>query len=259
MNCKNCHTLLNEGADYCHKCGGRVIRNRLTLKNLFEHISETFFNYDNKLLRTCFALITNPSDVIDGYINGVRKKYVNPLSFFGLSLTLSGISIFIVQKFYIEEIDFSKFLYDDRGAESLNKIMEGALEYNAILYSVLIPLFAFISWLVFLNKKYNYTEHIVLFFYTMSMFSMISVVVTQILLLIDPQTYTSHGLWSFLVLFIYHCYLYKHIFSLSWGSLILKILLFLGIFLISYIGISIATFIILLLTGTINLEDFAPK
>ena len=52
MNCKNCHTELHDHDDYCPNCGARVIRNRLTFKNLFEHISETFFNYDNKLLRT---------------------------------------------------------------------------------------------------------------------------------------------------------------------------------------------------------------
>lgn len=259
MICKNCKTALPNDADYCLRCGGRIIRNRLTFKNLFEHISETFLNYDNKLLRTFIGLIIDPLDVIDGYVNGVRKKYVNPLSLFGLSLTLSGLSIFILNKFYIEDIDFSMFLFDERGAESFNKIQEGLFEYNAIFYSFLIPFFALISWLVFLNKKYNYTEHIVLFFYTMSMFSIVSVFVSQILLWIDPQAYAHYGIWSFLVLFAYHCQVYKRIFSLTWGGLALRILLFLGIFLISYIGISIVAFIVLIFTGTVNLEDFAPK
>lgn len=107
MNCKNCHTELLQEDDYCRKCGGKVIRNRLSFKNLFEHLSETFFNYDNKLLRTFVQLIKNPEDVIVGYIDGVRKKYINPISFFGLSLTLSGLSIFILKKFYIEHLDFS--------------------------------------------------------------------------------------------------------------------------------------------------------
>ena len=83
MNCKNCHTELSEHDDYCRNCGARIIRNRLTFRNLFEHLSETFFNYDNKLLRTLIDLIKKPEDVIVGYINGVRKKYVNPISMFG--------------------------------------------------------------------------------------------------------------------------------------------------------------------------------
>ncbi len=98
MNCKNCNTELSEQDQYCKSCGGKVIRKRLTLKNLFEHLSETFFNYDNKLLRTIVTLFKQPTVVTDNYINGVRKRYVDPISFFGLALTLSGLSTFIIKK-----------------------------------------------------------------------------------------------------------------------------------------------------------------
>ena len=113
MICKNCHTNLVEGADYCYNCGAKVIRKRLNFRNLFEHISETFLNYDNKLFRTLVKLLTDPVDVIDSYVQGVRKKYVNPLSFFGLALTLSGLFIFILRKYYLDQIDFSVLLMDN--------------------------------------------------------------------------------------------------------------------------------------------------
>lgn len=105
-----------------------MIRKRLTLKNLFEHVSETFFNYDNKLLRTCTTLFTDPVDVIDGYIQGVRKRYVNPLSFFGLSLTLSGVALFVLQKFYIDEIDLSIYLYGSNDGEGFRDVMSSIIE-----------------------------------------------------------------------------------------------------------------------------------
>ncbi len=63
MTCKNCHTELEEYDDYFKNCGGKVIRNRLTFKNLFEHISETFFNYDNTLLKTFITLFRKPEAV----------------------------------------------------------------------------------------------------------------------------------------------------------------------------------------------------
>ena len=106
MNCKNCHTDLQENDDYCKNCGGKVIRKRLSFKNLFEHLSETFFNYDNKLLRTFVQLIKNPEDVIVGYINGVRKKYINPISFFGLSLTLSGFLFLLLKNSTLKTLIF---------------------------------------------------------------------------------------------------------------------------------------------------------
>ena len=79
MNCKNCEISLTGTDDFCKNCGAKVIKNRLTLKNLFLHISETFFNYDNKLLKTILHLFTKPEYVIDSYVNGVRKKYINPI------------------------------------------------------------------------------------------------------------------------------------------------------------------------------------
>ena len=76
MECKNCSSQLQENDDYCNSCGAKVIRNRLTLKNLFEHFGEEFLNYDNKFLRTFIRLFRKPEDVIGSYINGTRKKYV---------------------------------------------------------------------------------------------------------------------------------------------------------------------------------------
>jgi hypothetical protein len=107
MECKNCKNQLPENSDFCNECGGKVIRNRLTFRNIFEHISETFFNYDNKLLRTLVDLFKKPETVIGGYIDGVRKRYVNPISYFGLAITMSGLYLIIVSKFYPESMDFS--------------------------------------------------------------------------------------------------------------------------------------------------------
>lgn len=236
-----------------------MIRKRLTLKNLFEHVSETFFNYDNKLLRTCTTLFTDPVDVIDGYVQGVRKRYVNPLGFFGLSLTLSGVALFVLQKFYIDEIDLSIYLYGSNDGEGFRDVMSSIIEYNSIFFAFLIPFFALISWIVFINKKYNYTEHIVLFFYSMSLLNILSVISSQVVLWIDPALYAYTGIAFFIAMFIYHCYIYKHLFSLSWLSLILKTMLFFIVFIIAYIGMSIAFFLALMLTGQIDLNDFTPN
>jgi hypothetical protein len=108
MNCKNCHTELISDSDFCNRCGSKVIRNRLTFKNLFEHFSDTFFNYDNKLLRTFIDLFIRPEVVIGGYIDGIRKRYVNPISYFGLAITFSGLYLLILNKFYPEALDFLK-------------------------------------------------------------------------------------------------------------------------------------------------------
>ena len=239
-------------ADYCHRCGAKVIRRRLTFRNLFEHLSETFFNYDNKLLRTIIHLLKDPTDVIDGYVKGVRKKYVNPLSFFGLSLTLSGVSLFILQKFFIDEIDFSIYMPNAGGEESFTKIQQFIFDYNSFFFAFLIPFFAAISWIVFINKKYNLTEHIVLFCYTLSLLNIISILISQLLLFVTPDIYAYQGIGFFIVLFFYHCYVYKGLFSLTWKSLVLKTLLFFAVFFVAYVGISLLITVLLVVTGVIS-------
>ncbi len=260
MNCKNCHTELHEQDDYCKSCGGKVIRNRLSFKNLFEHLSETFFNYDNKLLRTFVQLFKNPDDVINGYISGVRKKYINPISFFGLALTISGLSIFIIKKFYIQHLDFSNLFEGVKASQDIfNSTSGNILEYNSLFYSFLVPLLAFISWVTFLDKKYNFTEHIIIYLYSMSLLTIFSVIVGQIILLIAPSGYLLYSMSFWLIMLLYHSYALKRIFKLSFGSLILKTIIAIVLFFVAYIMISILAFFVMLATGVVSLEDFRPK
>ncbi|WAC01775.1 DUF3667 domain-containing protein [Lacinutrix neustonica] len=75
--------------NYCNGCGAKVIKNRLTMRNLFEDFTYNYLNYDNKFLRTFLNLFTKPEAVITSYIDGTRKKYVNVISYFAIALTLS--------------------------------------------------------------------------------------------------------------------------------------------------------------------------
>ena len=42
MNCKNCDLPLRTDYSFCSNCGAKVIRNRLTLKNLWYDFTERF-------------------------------------------------------------------------------------------------------------------------------------------------------------------------------------------------------------------------
>lgn len=258
MNCKNCTTSLSETVDYCYSCGGKVIRKRLTIRNLVEHFSETFFNYDNQVLRTVIFLLKKPWEVIDSYINGTRKKFISPLSFFAISLTISGIYLFVVQKFFMNYFDMSSF-YQTGASEKVGAdIMKISFEYYSVMYFLLIPGLALISRIVFYNKRYNYTEHVVMFFYTMSLVSVVSSVLTIVILLIHPESMMPMVLSLYGAYFIYQTNIYRKIFYLNGKQLILKILLFIPIFLLAYIIFSIMLLIVMLLFGVVTLQDFAP-
>ena len=225
MNCKNCHSELLLNADFCHHCGAKVIRNRLTLKNLFIHLGETFFNYDNKFLQTIINLIISP-----GYVSGVRKKYIDPLPFFAISVTISGFYLLIIRKYFPFIFDFGNDIYSDEVQSQLTQVIqEFIFEYNSLLNFIFIPLVAFMSKLVFLKKKYNFTEHLTMYFYTMSLFSIFSVVFTLAILSVFPDYFLTMSGILYSLFFIYMCMVLVKIFSLNFGQLLIKILIFIPI------------------------------
>ncbi|WP_431158855.1 DUF3667 domain-containing protein [Winogradskyella poriferorum] len=257
MNCKNCYTKLSEHDDYCRNCGGRVIRNRLSFKNLFEHISETFFNYDNKLLRTFIDLLTKPEAVIDGYVKGIRKRYVNPLSYLGIALTLSGITFFLMKKanFHIDVDVFNQGMDE----ATKNKIGDMSSEYSSFFFLSYIPILVISSWLILKEVKYNFTERTVTFIYGMAEFSLMTTIPSILVMFLLPEHYMSFSFFSLLILGIYLMWLLYRLSKLKGITFFAQILVFLFLFVILFFGFYLAITVIGFLTGELNIQDFAPK
>ena len=257
MACKNCQTVLLENSDYCYACGGKIIRNRLTMRNLFEHFTETFLNYDNLFLKTVIDLIRKPWEVIGTYVEGIRKRYISPLSFFAISLTISGVYIFIVKRYFLSYFAMPE-MYGNTPAKFGEDIVNASMEYYSLTYFLLIPGFALLSRIVFYNKSYNYTEHTVMFFYTMSLISIISSIVSVLILTIFPESLMLMVGIIYVLFFMYQSNLYRKLFSLTFKQLLLKILLFMPLFFLSYVVLSMLILILMIVFGMVNLQDFAP-
>ncbi|MGJ8551077.1 DUF3667 domain-containing protein [Winogradskyella wichelsiae] len=256
MNCKNCPTELQEQDDYCKSCGGKVIRNRLTFRNLFEHISETFFNYDNKLLQTFIQLFKQPEDVIDGYITGTRKKYANVISYFALAITISGFYLIIVNKYFPKTFDFSQMTIS--GQEDFQKKNSTFVqEYQSILMMLYVPLYAFMARITFFNiKKYNYTELLVVFMYIQAQISIASAIVVITLGVLGISS-SIVGILMIPLMIIYTTYVLKRLLKLSASDIVVRTLLFFVVLGVTLIIITILCLVIMYLTGDLQ-ETFGP-
>lgn len=251
MNCKNCNHQLSEQADYCESCGGKVIRNRLTMKNLIGSFSEQFLNYDNKFLRTFIMLFKQPEDVIGSYIDGTRKKYVNVVSYFAISITLAGLQLYILNKFFPEVMNLSSISVE--GSEEMNnRNLAFVSEYQSLLMMFYVPLYAFMSKLVFFNyRKYNYTEHLVIFMYILSQMTIFGLFLTLIGALLGSDMGIL-GLITIPLQMIYSAYCLKRLFNLSVASLIIKTLLFFLVLFVLFIIASVIMAIVMIKSGTID-------
>lgn len=253
MECKNCKHTLNENDEYCPKCGGKVIRNRLTLKNLLSHFTETFLNYDNKLLQTFVKLFTKPEDVINGYITGTRKKYADVISYFAIALTLSGLQMFILKKYFPEILDISNMA--TKGSEEFQRQnMQFVQEYQQIIMMLYVPIYALMSKIVFFNiKKYNYTEHLVIFMYILAQTTIISSFVILISSIFGLTIGIVGIIFTIPFQILYSAYCLKRVFTLSIIGIILRTFLFLIVLLIFLMIFGILMVFIMSLNGNLDL------
>ena len=261
MNCKNCNTELQPKDDYCSSCGGRVIRNRLTIRNLFEHISETFFNYDNKLLRTFINLFKKPEDVIVGYINGTRKKYVNVISYFALAITLSGIQIYVIQKFQTDLTIYDTTTEVGKSQQEVfEKVYKLTSEYQSLVMMLYIPIYALIARLVFLKMKlYNYTELIVIFLYSQAQFSICMAFLSIVIIPTGIISLQVLGMLTLPFMFFYFAYCLKRVYNLDFAQIVLRSLIFLLIMIVLFLGISVLTGIYMYYSGAFDQMIEAKK
>lgn len=251
MTCKNCHTELEEYDDYCKSCGGKVIRNRLTFKNLFEHVSETFFNYDNTLLKTFITLFRKPEAVIDGYIEGTRKKYVNVISYFALAITISGLYMFIINKYFPEVMDFS-FMTSPGQEEFQKKNMAFVQEYQSVIMMLYVPIYALMARLVFFNiKKYNYTELLVVFLYIQAQISIASAIVITLLAFLGLSS-NILGMTTLPLMVIYSAYCLKRLYKLKTLEIIVRTLLFFVVLGLTLFIITIVMLCVMYFTGELQ-------
>ena len=249
MACKNCHTSLSVESDFCNICGGKVIRNRLTVKNLFQHFSETFFNYDNKLLQTFINLFKKPEDVIGSYINGTRKKYVNVISYFAIAISVSGLYLLILNKFFPETIDFSIFAAP--GQEEFNKNnVSFVQEYMSLFMMLYVPLYALMARMTFVGiKKFNFTELLVVFLYLQAQMS----IVTAIASVIFSSIGINQGIMSIIfipLMILYSAFCLKRLYNLNFQHIFLRTLWFLVILVITFFVIGIIISIIMYSNGS---------
>ncbi|MBT8234728.1 MAG: DUF3667 domain-containing protein [Bacteroidia bacterium] len=258
MECKNCKNPISDMVFYCEKCGAKVIRNRLTLGNLFGFVIESYFNIDNSFLKTLITLFTDPRDVIHGYITGLRKKYMNPIAFMTIAITLSGFMVILLQQ-RMGDLDLTMFEMgvNPEGMQKFNqKVMNFTTEYSSLIFLLFIPVFAFAGWLTFNRNGYNLTEYTVVTTYALAQWSILSFPFSLAILYFYPQSYMTYSLVVSAIMVAVIIYIIQMLNRYNWGSFLARMIAFLGLLIIGYVGIMIVIYILLFATGTITVDDF---
>ncbi len=238
--CINCGEYIALDQRFCSHCGGKRIYNRLTWRNLIEDFVDRFLNLENSFLRTFIAMFTRPEDVIGGYMNGMRKKYLPAFSYFAIALTIAGVYSFLLKNYFADVFTgmqtdaMTSFVSDPEQLAMQKKFAEGwaeewveiATDYQSMFYFAAIPILAVISRIVFWNyKKYNFVEHFVIYLYAYSHTAMITSVL-YICFMWSETAFQIIGFASLPFSMIYAGYVLKRLFRLDTAGIILKTALF---------------------------------
>jgi hypothetical protein len=259
MACKNCLKPLDKEHNYCASCGAKVIHNRLTFQNLWSDWVETFLNVDNTLLKTFLHLFTQPEVVIEGYIAGVRKRYMNPVSYMAIALTLTGIMVFFMKRTFPDGIDFNQFGQQVYTAAASKKLTDLIFTFYSLISLFFLPILAGSALLVFSQKKYLFTEYIICFIYVQAQFSLFTFPVIILILFVAPERYMNFSFFSLLLMIGYALYVMKRISNLKIGAFLFRSFVFLLLFGFAYLLFGILQAILVFLTGVLSIEDFIIK
>jgi hypothetical protein len=278
-HCKSCDFKFESYLKFCPDCGGKVIRERLTIKTVFNEFIQNLFNVDSKFIQTLKDLVVQPEQVFKSFIEGGRKKYYHPVSLLAIAILLSALSATLLpfdeiinsahgvgEKGYElgykgaggSEESFQEALKDEENRqkfeESRKKMDQFQKKYNdfilnnsGLIQYIMIPFYALIAYLVFLNKKlYNFAEMVTVVLYQNAFTTFISFFSILIFYLLDWNMLIVTSL-SFISIFLYSNYSFQRLFKLSAVQLIFANLRF---FLIS---IPIIIFLLIIMTVAVSL------
>lgn len=285
MKCKNCQHTLENDAQFCDNCGAKVVKNRITFKFLLTEIFTNVFGLDNKFFLTIRKMLTHPEDVLNEYLSGVRKRYVNPFSFFAIAAAIS----LLVYNFFAEDyLAFQASVNSEQVAEIkelankdlstltdiskeelkklqgkklgaqlqlkfMDKMAEYMLRYFNLIMFMFLPVYALLSKWTF-PKPHNFGEHIVMNAYVYGFTTLFSIIAFLLSIAIHPKIY----FFSMLIYIFYYLYVFKRLYNLSFGKTLLKLIRFLIGFAIMFFIIAIAGGVIGFLAGLFGLIEI-PK
>lgn len=226
MNCKNCDIPLSKSQHYCFDCGARVIKNRLTIKTLFQQINSEFLSVDNKLLKTFLHLFTKPEAVINGFINGTRKRYIGVIQYLAIALTLLGLQVFLMENVFNDTEIYSSRLFEEMAKQpgqennpflNPNSKFSDFNNMQSVFFTISIPFSALATWLAFWVaglRQFNFTEHIVLNIYYGAQVTIFSAFI-YIATLAFGINYFATSLVITILYLIYFFYVLKRVFKMS--------------------------------------------
>jgi hypothetical protein len=186
--CIHCGT--ESDGKYCPECGQEMDIKRLEVKTIFHDVIHGILHWENSILKTFRALLSNPGGVAGSYISGLRKSYVRPFTYFIFIQTIYVLFFHWMSGKYFAFFDIT---VNNSGAvlekdEQIQHLIDAYANY----LNYFMPLFFALYFYLFYRKKtdVNYAESIALSFYLIGT-TLVFGIVLMLLSLIDIRIWNA--------------------------------------------------------------------
>lgn len=157
--CLNC--ALPTSGKFCSDCGQKTDTHRITFKHfIFHDILHGVWHFEKGILFTLKEALLRPGKAALDYISGKRIRFYNV---FYLTLLLIGLGIFIEHLYHEAQLKYVSNIEPNIEAPTSTMALN-FIEKNIKFFLLLaIPAFSLNSYLLFNKRKFNYSEHIIIF------------------------------------------------------------------------------------------------
>lgn len=143
-------------SNFCPDCGQKKTKGKTTFVTFISDFFNNVFALDKSLYSNIKYLLLKPSAIINGYLDGYRNYYSSPGKIFILTSILVAISFFFTNGHFF----------------AIRIIEDSQIQDQFLLLFILIFLLSATSYLVYyLEWKKNFTEHVIINIYNISLWT----------------------------------------------------------------------------------------
>jgi hypothetical protein len=234
MICLNCNGSVE--TPFCPTCGQKKEVHRISFGYVVHEALHSITHADKGFLLLVKQLLTRPGYVAKDYITGKRKRYFNPVSLLVISSAL--LAYFGSVTGYMDKLTGggSNRAGGRMASETWREVFEITSHSGKWLTLLFIaPLFAFLAWVFFIRKKYNYAEHFVLHSFIFGEAALLRLLIFVPLFLLFPEKTSMLNLFVYEAIFLtFLTVAYKQFFEQNIFLIILKVLLIRILFLVLF-------------------------
>ena len=188
--CQNCG--YDADKKYCANCGQILEIKRINLPHLLHEVAHTFMHLEKGFLYTLKELARHPGTMQKKYLSGERLRFQKPFPLFAISTTFAALALYLIYKNSASSVEDDFYHH-----------------YYFLVQSIMLPVYAFVTYIFFFSPNLFYAEALVLNVYMVGFMSVFIIPINLLSFILPNGTISlceiafllSYNVWTYLNFF----------------------------------------------------------